>query len=203
MWLFYFRRSKAGMLNSSYVFKMNHVRTNSSQNTWKFHVIHVELLAGFAHQLVDFWVVNMADTGKQMMFYLKIQTTCKPGNNFTAGSKICSCLHLMNCPFRLYFVISAVWCFEYSIFNDVGKLKHDGNGQSANKRNDEITQNGVQQANHENGHNQECADVQKFTRPKDNVLFCIHFPEGRFPNLAGKVFAEILYINPQQIGYTI
>ena len=75
------------------------MRNNCMTHFSVFNIFNTELFAGLFNDFADGRVVHMRDFWKQMMFYLEIQSTNQPGDQFVFCGKICSGLNLVNSPF--------------------------------------------------------------------------------------------------------
>ena len=54
-----------------------------------FPVFDIFVLANSLHSFMQLRIVDMTDSGEQVVFYLEIQTTQTPGNQLTVGRKVC------------------------------------------------------------------------------------------------------------------
>src|SRR3954467_13268297 len=65
----------------------------------------------------------MTDPWKEVMLYLEVQPSNKPGNNFVFRGKICGGFNLVNRPFCFNYFVVCSYCFKFRSFNCVRKLK--------------------------------------------------------------------------------
>ena len=84
------------------------MRADGTERVGKLVVRYIELLTGFFYNLINLWIVHMADFRKQVMLYLKVEASTEPGNQLVAGIEVDGSMYLMDCPFVFYFVMIVV-----------------------------------------------------------------------------------------------
>ena len=68
--------------------------------------------------------MNMTDTREQMMFYLEIQTSGKPGKHLAFCTKVCSGFYLVNSPLVLYFFGLYARYVKFCVLYYMGKMEY-------------------------------------------------------------------------------
>src|ERR1700737_279340 len=97
----------------------------------EFIVSDPKVPAGILYNLTDRRIMHVADTGKQMMFHLEVQSTNIPGNKFITRREIGRGLYLVNFPFFLYlFSVVLRYIDELSVFYHMRQLEYQGKSQS-------------------------------------------------------------------------
>src|SRR5580704_6830899 len=91
----------------------------------KFMIGNIKFFAGLFNYFTYGRIMYMADSGEQMMFYLKIQSADKPGNDFIPRSKVSRSPDLKNSPFFLNFLVVIFRNkVKFDIFDYVCQLKN-------------------------------------------------------------------------------
>src|SRR5687768_9344908 len=93
----------------THLFQKSHMRGYSGTYPFVFYVLNAVFLAGFLNDLADSRIMYMRYFGKQMVFYLEIQSTNQPTYQFIPGGKIGRCFQLVNSPFIFHFASSIIW----------------------------------------------------------------------------------------------
>src|SRR5579872_3911755 len=100
-----------------------------------------EELALLPHYFAEGCIMNMADLREEVMLYLEVQATYKPGNYLVPGSKVGSGPDLVDGPFGINKLMRSASAghIEFGFFNHMRQLKHYGEGKPHGKMDDQKT----------------------------------------------------------------
>src|SRR5262245_5049235 len=104
-----------------------------------------------------------------MMFYLEIQTTYPPGDEFITGSKIGCCLQLVYCPFIFHLAGLRTHLGEMGMFNSMRKLENDTQYKACKHAIYEEADQPARKAHHINRNGHENKSMQQFKTPERQV----------------------------------
>lgn len=174
---------------------------NGAGHRWVFIIRDAKVCAGLPDDTVDRRVMDMADPGKKMVFYLKIQAADVPGDDLVPGCKIRGGLYLVNGPllFQLYRFTRLDVC-KFGAFYDMRQLENNSEYKTqyqVHRR--KAYQPGLPADEIYRQHHIE-QSIEYFTQPEDAVFFPIHFLQRCIHYFPAKVFHKIKHANPQKGG---
>src|SRR5688500_9267820 len=142
--------------------------------------------------------MDMAYAGKQVMFYLEIQSTDKPTDHFIIWCKIGGCFYLVNGPFVFnHFGLDAC-LFEFGVLHYVCQLENDRKGKTQSNVHGCKTNCPRLPAYKIYGYGNVKQHVQYFTDPENEMLAAIHFLHWRCEYFLFKIFTEIHHCHPEE-----
>src|SRR4029078_9307210 len=133
----------------------------------------------------------MTNTGKKMVFDLKVQSSDKPGNNFIMCSAICCRFHLVNGPFCFYYLEVVRYHVKFSMLDHMRQLKNDGERKSKHTMEGDEGDSPRFPPNYKRRKQNVKSHVQNLTHPKNEVIFPVHILNRGPYNFLRKIFYKI------------
>ena len=168
-----------------------------------FHVGDVAFEADLADDAADLGVVDVGNLGEEVVLDLEVETAYEPGDESALGGEVGGGGDLVDGELVRQFVVAGVREGEIGVFDGVGELEDDGEGDPCGGHGDGEADERVGYSNAGDRDDDEEEGVEDFSGPEFEVLCEAHLRHGNGADPAGEVSLVVDLVDPDDVDHHV